>query len=141
MDIKIENIEEKAYERVEVGICSVVRSRELGFEASSLPNILVDKLVPKMDFEFKIVESGLVYKDVGINWLDGRMNFIVEGKMVLETSMSKDVLRAQLLGREELVIKSVIFNIPGLERAKVSLWPFWVKSVPKNPEKIKITFE
>ena len=140
-EITTENIEETADERGEFGIFSEARARRLVFEESSLQNILVDKLVPQLDFEFKIVESELVYKDVEINWLDGRMNFIVEGKMVLETSISKDVLRAQLLGREELVIRSVIFNIPGLEKAKVSLWPFWVKSVPKNPEKIKITFE
>ena len=140
-EITTENIEETADERGEFGIFSEARARRLVFEESSLQNILVDKLVPQLDFEFKIVESELVYKDVEINWLDGRMNFIVEGKMVLETSISKDVLRAQLLGREELVIRSVIFNIPGLERAKVSLWPFWVKSVPKNPERIKITFE
>ncbi len=44
-------------------------------------------------------------------------------------------------GKSEEDLKTFVVGTEGVEKAKVSLWPFWVVSVPADSGKIKVTLE
>jgi hypothetical protein len=44
-------------------------------------------------------------------------------------------------GKSEEELKNFVISTEGVEKAKVSLWPFWVMSVPTDTGKIKVILE
>ncbi|HWA64359.1 MAG TPA: hypothetical protein VG866_00670 [Candidatus Paceibacterota bacterium] len=49
-------------------------------------------------------------------------------------------LTAQLLGKRDQDIKSYLENLPNITSANVILRPLWVRSIPKNSDKVHINF-
>ncbi len=47
-------------------------------------------------------------------------------------------LKTKLQGTPKEKIESVLAEFPHLATARVSLWPFWVRSIPRDPEKIHV---
>lgn len=69
------------------------------------------------------------------------------GKMVLSVSakakayerLNQDLLFYQLYGKKAEHIKKLILdNFPQIEKVQLKFWPFWVRTAPKNIERIKI---
>ena len=50
-------------------------------------------------------------------------------------------LKKELAGLDENGIRSIISNKNFINNATISLWPFWVKQAPGNPDKINITLD
>ncbi len=50
-------------------------------------------------------------------------------------------LKKELTGLDENGIRNVISNKNFINNATISLWPFWVKQAPGNPDKINITLD
>ena len=50
-------------------------------------------------------------------------------------------MRREIAGKDEKSLQSLVFALPGLDKATISLWPFWVKRVPENEKKIKVEIE
>jgi len=71
---------------------------------------------------------------------------IEEGKMSLSLEVSAKVyanidissLKNELQGKSSLEARFLLGNQPEAVQAKVEFWPFWVKSAPKDENKIKI---
>src|SRR3989344_2879482 len=71
----------------------------------------------------------------------GKLTFPVRYTAILARKIDIEPLRSKIFGKPEVEFKAVIFSIPGLESATVSLWPFWVKKVPTSPDKVKIAVD
>jgi hypothetical protein len=52
------------------------------------------------------------------------------------TKIKKDVL-----GLNESAIRSYFKNLKEVESVHIVLSPFWIKSIPKDPSKVKITVD
>lgn len=50
-------------------------------------------------------------------------------------------LRKELIGRGENEMRAVISDKDYINSATISLWPFWVKNAPNNPDKINIIID
>jgi len=50
-------------------------------------------------------------------------------------------LKKELAGLDENGMRNVISNKNFINNATISLWPFWVKQAPGNPDKINITLD
>ncbi|MEK7134904.1 MAG: hypothetical protein AAB735_00640 [Patescibacteria group bacterium] len=50
-------------------------------------------------------------------------------------------LKKELAGLDENGMRNVIANKNFINNATISLWPFWVKQAPGNPDKINITLD
>ncbi|CAN5677417.1 hypothetical protein BH23PAT1_BH23PAT1_1860 [soil metagenome] len=55
--------------------------------------------------------------------------------------LDKDSIKQEILGKKKNEATELIQSRPGIKQVEVSYSPFWVSSVPKNPEKISVTFE
>lgn len=49
-------------------------------------------------------------------------------------------LKKQVEGKQTGDVKTIISQLPGVTNVQVSLSPFWVSTVPKNPAKISISY-
>jgi hypothetical protein len=47
-------------------------------------------------------------------------------------------LKQNLVGKNETEIRRVLSKMQEIQDAKVSFWPFWVRSMPLRADKIKI---
>lgn len=60
----------------------------------------------------------------------------------LEAKIYSDIdeisLKKGLQGKSSAETKIFLENLPQISRAQIKLWPFWVRSVPENIEKIEI---
>ena len=50
-------------------------------------------------------------------------------------------IKNQVKGKKFGEIQSELKAINGIEDAETTFWPFWVQTVPNNPNKIKIEFK
>ena len=100
------------------------------------------------DLAQKELSIDLAYKEFETNYGLPRtdfeakkISFPIDFKAKFVRPISVEQLRQQILGKNETELKTIIFSLPGLERARVSLWPFWVKRVPKNEHSVKISID
>ncbi len=115
--------------------------KRMVFEEDTLVKALMERFASPLDYDVRIVESDLRYDDIKVDWQTNTLSFTAKGSFVVEPSVNKDNLKAQLFNQDESMIKSIIFSIPGLEKASISLWPFWVKRVPENLKRVKIELQ
>ena len=52
-----------------------------------------------------------------------------------------NLLKENLIGLNEVEVRKYLSNQTKIQESKVSFWPFWVKHMPKQKEKIKITID
>ena len=71
---------------------------------------------------------------------------IDKGEMVLSLDLAADIystidqsaLRKELAGKSLTEVQTLLENLPQINKVYVDFWPFWVKSVPKNLDRIII---
>jgi len=118
--------------------------RELVFEEGTLKKILSEKAKNSLASDLptlKIFNFELNYGTSSQDLANGKMTVSVGGSIVYGADIDNAKLLKDAVGRNEENLKAMIFSLPGLERAKISLWPFWVKKVPDDLGKIKVIIE
>lgn len=115
--------------------------RQLIFKEGMLKEALVGKLRESLAAQkLKVNKFELSYGEPEIHLSEGKMILPVMGAVVFESDIDQKSLADQIRGRGQEELKALIFALPGLEKANVSLWPFWVKRVPENTEKVHLFF-
>lgn len=94
---------------------------------------LGENFKPK-EYSFKY---GAVSFDAQLNKLDFSVNYVGTFWQPIDIGQFKN----SILKKKEVELKIFIFSLKEAERAKISLWPFWVKKVPNNVEKVKVELE
>jgi len=104
-------------------------------------NKLIDKAI-----EMKISTNQMIYDDnKKISYKPGILN-IKTGKLPIDINIELGLikkfdinqLKESLLKRDQEGLKQFFSLYPEIERAEVDFWPFWVKKVPRNINKINI---
>ncbi len=73
--------------------------------------------------------------------LNGKMTFLVSGTLTYEPKIDFDAFKNSVLGFDADALKTAIFALPGLDKANISFWPFWVNSVPKSASHVDLKVE
>jgi len=60
------------------------------------------------------------------------------GQAVITSKVDVEKLTQEILDKNEVQIKEVLAAERGIEKVKITLWPFWSSKVPANPKKVKI---
>ncbi|MBI4993431.1 hypothetical protein HZC33_00515 [Candidatus Wolfebacteria bacterium] len=80
---------------------------------------------------------GIGQVDLGV----GKFSFGVNYNGTFWQPINIDNFKNTILGKKEIELKTSVFLIPGVEKATVSFWPFWVKSVPNSVKRINVAVE
>lgn len=71
----------------------------------------------------------------------GAINFGVEAKGTLGPMFDEKQVRGSLAGKNMEEAKHILNALPGLTEATVSVWPFWISTMPKDAAKITIVLK
>ncbi|MEK7479555.1 MAG: hypothetical protein AAB634_03430 [Patescibacteria group bacterium] len=121
--------------------------RQFVFKKDDLKDIIVsaakEGLKEKLpeNAESDVHDFNLAYEDVSIDLGAEQAEFQAKGEVVFTARVDSSKLTGELLGKTSDEVKKSIFKLPGLDKAHVSLWPFWVNKVPKNAKKVEIIVE
>jgi len=90
--------------------------------------------------------QGVVLKDkLSINYLNPQkdkennqvlLNLSASGQTIKD--FNKENMVKEILGKNINELKEYFENMEGIESTSINLSPFWIKSVPKDPEKVEI---
>lgn len=132
-------IQEIEKEPQKFGIYAEAEAKKLIFSEEMLKDVLIQKQKDGLAAgNIKPIEFNLSYGAPDIDFSEMKMTVKVTGNAIFTENFSADKLAEELRGQDESLLRQTIFSLPGLENASISLWPFWVKSVPENTERIKI---
>ncbi|MFH1671217.1 MAG: hypothetical protein ABH889_00345 [Candidatus Portnoybacteria bacterium] len=81
------------------------------------------------------------WEDPLIDWNKGEAQLSLEVQEGLAFKIDAEKIKNELVGKKEVDVRKYLASQPEIEKAKVNFWPFWVKKIPKQEKKIKITVE
>lgn len=97
------------------------------------------------DLATQVIDQDFVLKDFQIEY--GNMSTDTKTKIItlpitFQGNFWKPInvndFKNKILGESEDGLKSAIFSSSSIEKADISFWPFWVKTVPTNPNRVKV---
>lgn len=68
----------------------------------------------------------------------GTMALVVRVEETLASRIDSDALKRDLAGRNHVAAQQYVDTRPAIDRIQVTLWPFWVRAIPRNPAKIAV---
>jgi len=112
--------------------------KTVGFKESDL-NTLISQYVDIQKNVTVLPEKlTLVYED--IIWNDNKkaLSFTVHITGPGYTKIDSEKIISDLLGKNDADMKAYLSAISGISSARVSLSPFWVRSIPSNKDKVQV---
>ncbi len=113
----------------------------IAFREADLINVLKQRAESEEDDIYEVKSYTLDYGIARMDVSAGRLSFPVDYKALLSYKIDTEKLRSEIMGQTEVELKKIIFSLPGLDTANISLWPFWVKKVPNKLNRINITVD
>ena len=113
----------------------------IAFKEADLLEVLKQKSEEENNNIYEVKSHTLEYGIARMDTASGRMSFPVTYKSVLSYKIDANKLKIDILGKNETDLKKIIFSLPGLDTVNISLWPFWVKKVPTNQNKVNIAVD
>ena len=123
------------------GIFGEAKMAVLTFKESDVSEMFLRKVRGELGLTFKLKDQEMEYGQPRADFKKGAMSFPIKFNGVAVQLIDTDELKQKLVGQSEQDLKAIIFGLSGLESAKISLWPFWVQKVPKNPDKITVAVD
>ncbi|MDP3975070.1 MAG: hypothetical protein Q8P88_02190 [Candidatus Jorgensenbacteria bacterium] len=111
------------------------------FEEPTLNDALITKVGRTLPGELAVKEFSYTLSTSTVDFAKNTLTFSARGEGVFTEPFDADAFRAAVAGTREKDLKAAVFALPGVEAATVSLSPFFVRSVPDDPHKIKVTVE
>jgi len=113
----------------------------VGFKEPDLLELMGGLAQKELGESFKAKEYSLEYGAVRPDIQSGKINFSINYGGKFWQPIDIEQFKNSILSKKETELKVFVFSLNGVERATVSLWPFWVKSVPDNIAKVKVEVE
>jgi len=109
-------------EDIEEYVRQIVSSQDTSSKTLYKESLKIDYTVQSIDFD-----AGKAVIDLKIS-------------VEVYSDINLDLLKKELIGKSLAGTKVFLENQPEITKVEVRLWPFWVKNVPKNVEKININY-
>lgn len=114
---------------------------QIVFEEPTLKNALVAETGRTLPKELAVRDFSYALGTSTADFAKDTLTFAAEGEGTFTEPFDVEAFRAAMAGKGEAELKAAVFAIPGVEAATVSLSPFFVRSVPENPQKIEVTVD
>lgn len=83
----------------------------------------------------------IVMEEPVVDWSAKEASFTLAVAEEIAWQINEEELKGYLAGQTETEVRTYLANRPEIEKTKVSFWPFWVKRVPLQKERIKIILD
>lgn len=85
--------------------------------------------------------STLNYEDIKKDIDKGQMSFTVRGEQEIIWSVDKEEIKRIIAGKKEADVRQIFSERPEIKEAQISFRPFWIKTIPKEINKIDVTVD
>jgi hypothetical protein len=120
------------------------RIKVLAFKDSFLRELAKDIIREEISPNQKTIEESLSIENINAFPNQGKEEMRLDFKIsaAIYNDINEDSLKSAVKGKNEESIKEVIFrDFPEVEKVKMRFWPFWIKSVPDNLDRIEINIQ
>lgn len=117
---------------------AMAKAKAIAFSEEDLLELARLSISKKQAMVFLKDTLQITFKNTKTNFEDGTISFTAEIKGEAVAAIDEEKIVEGLLGKKPADIKKYLLSIEEIESAKVSLSPFWVRSVPKTPKNIKV---
>lgn len=148
-EIRKMKVDTVANDRGEFSVFAEAETKAIAFKESDLIGYFSGTM--KADLETKKGSADYAFKETHISYdaptkvdfAAERMNLPVNFESVAELPIDVARLRADVAGKTKDELNAAIIAIPGVSGAQISLWPRYVRTVPRNPspENLSITIK
>jgi len=136
-----EEVNSKVDDNGNFSIFGEAEMRNMVFEEDVLKNALIEKNKGAVEGNLRVLDFNLGYGDVKADLLKGEMSFTAKGSTTFAPLIVVEDFRNQILRMDEARLKGTLLSLQGVDKAKISFWPFWVHRVPQNPKRVNISLE
>lgn len=81
------------------------------------------------------------YENVSADFEKGSVSFRLKGEQEIFWIVKADEIKALIAGKREKEVNELFSRRPEIAQARFSFWPFWVKKIPAQKEKIEISID
>jgi len=109
------------------------------YKESDLIALIKQKFQAENHNPYDLIEKNLSYSAVPtVNFETGRISIPLQFTGKWARSFDAEAFKTSILGVDEESMRAALFTIPGVENANAKLWPFWVNTVPRDPNRVQI---
>ncbi|MEK7554557.1 MAG: hypothetical protein AAB518_01040 [Patescibacteria group bacterium] len=112
----------------------------MAFREADVLDVLASLLEAQGASDFEVRSYELKY-GTPVFSTNGGLSLPLDYRSALARKIDPDDLKGRIAGKSEADLRSIIFSVPGVESAKVALWPFWVRWIPNNADRISIAVD
>jgi len=115
-------------------------STALAFKKADIDNFIKAFIIQQIPQGKKINEESLDvnYSVETVNFDNGKISISIEASVKIYSSVDENSLKNGLIGKSLAETRISLENQPNTVKSEVKFWPFWVKSVPDNLEKVNL---
>jgi len=116
------------------------QSKALVFKPKDIENFAIDFISSQIPPEKRVLVESLKtnYSSGNINFSPGKITLSLEMTAKIFSDIDEISLKKGLVGKSLTETNIFLKNLPQITKAKVRLWPFWVKKIPEDLRKIEI---
>ncbi len=119
-------------------LTGTVELRAIGFKEEDVKT-LAKKLLEAQPEAKEFIDLSVTYGTLRINDNVTLAAFSYDAVSTMREKINAEELKTRIAGKKMNEIRGILAKYDSIANAKVSLWPFWVTSVPRNKDKILVT--
>ncbi|MFA4998730.1 MAG: hypothetical protein WC514_01800 [Candidatus Paceibacterota bacterium] len=114
------------------------RSTALAFKKTDMDNFVKAYIIQQIDYDKKINEESLEvnYSVDTVDFNTGKITVSIQARAKIYSDIDKNSLKEGLVGKDLAETKIFLENQPQMVKSEVKFWPFWVKRVPNDLERV-----
>lgn len=83
----------------------------------------------------------ITYEDLQADFAKGTLKLTISAEQIICYHLSPDEIKEKIADKNQKELEMALKSLDGIEETKAKLFPFWVKKVPANLNKIKIIID
>lgn len=91
--------------------------------------------------EYQIKSYNVDYGTISEDAKNKTITLPIKFQSVLYRPVDANDFKTKILGKSEDQLKTVVFSSSDIEKADISFWPFWVKTIPEDGNRVKVTVD
>lgn len=105
---------------------------------------LVHTLVKNQLDKDKEAKEGSIkadYKILSLDYKTGKVSLNINASEEVAFVIDPEELKTRLAGKSETEVRNLLEDLPRVQSARITLWPFWVRTIPTRLERINIDIQ
>ena len=111
----------------------------IAFKQQDLIQILQAQFEPQKPEKYDYCQEPTIeYLDISPKFSSGTLQLTLSVSQTLCYRLSPEEIKNTLAGKNQEELDVYLKSLEGVEQAQVKLFPFWLKKIPTNPQKINL---